>query len=125
MLNTSGEPLHKRGYRTQTHEAPLKENLSAGLVLLSNWRFKEIFYDPFCGGGTIAIEAAMIAKNIAPGSLGRKFAISRFPWFPREILLDAKHEAEQKIMTGKTYTIFASDIDSFSVDMAKQHALNA
>ncbi len=125
LLNTSGEPLHKRGYRTETHDAPLKENLAAGLVLLSNWRFKESFYDPFCGSGTIAIEAAMIARNIAPGNLGRKFAISRFPWFPREILSNAKHEASEKVMWDRTYSIIASDIDPLSISMSRLHAEQA
>jgi len=66
LLNTSGEALHKRWYRTETWDAPIKESLAAALVLLSGWRFKQNFYDIFCGSGTIAIEAAMIAKNIAP-----------------------------------------------------------
>ena len=124
LINTSGEPLHKRGYRTYTHDAPLKENLAAGLVLLSNWKFSEPFYDPFCGSGTIAIEAAMIARNIAPGNLGRKFAISRFPWFPREILSNAKHEASGKVITGKKYQILASDIEETFLDMTYAHAQN-
>jgi putative N6-adenine-specific DNA methylase len=107
------------------HDAPLKENLAAGLVLLSNWRFSEPFYDPFCGSGTIAIEAAMIARNIAPGSLGRKFAITRFPWFPREILSNARQEAKDKILTGKKYTIIASDVEEEYLDMTYAHAQNA
>ena len=66
LVDTSGNPLHMRGYRTEAGEAPIKENLAAGLVLLSNWKYSEPLYDPFCGSGTIGIEAIMIAKNIAP-----------------------------------------------------------
>ena len=66
LLNTSGESLHKRGYKIQTGEAPINEALAAGLILLSAWKFHEPFYDIFCGSGTFPIEAAMIAKNIAP-----------------------------------------------------------
>jgi len=73
LLNTSGESLHKRGYKIQTGEAPINETLAAGLILLSAWKFHEPFYDIFCGSGTFPIEAAMIAKNIAPG-LHRRFA---------------------------------------------------
>jgi putative N6-adenine-specific DNA methylase len=73
LLNTSGAGLHKRGYREMTGEAPIKENIAAALVILSQWKFREPFYDVFCGSGTIPIEAAMIAKNKAPG-LTRSFA---------------------------------------------------
>ncbi len=66
LINTSGPALHKRGYRSQTGEAPLKESLAAALVILSGWRYKTPLYDPLCGSGTILIEAAMIAKNQAP-----------------------------------------------------------
>jgi len=66
LLNASGDGLHKRGYREMTGEAPLKENIAAGLVIFSGWKFREPLYDMFCGSGTIAIEAAMIARNIAP-----------------------------------------------------------
>ena len=66
MINTSGDGLHKRGYREMTGDAPLKENIAAALVILSGWKFREPLYDIFCGSGTIGIEAAMIARNIAP-----------------------------------------------------------
>jgi putative N6-adenine-specific DNA methylase len=66
LLDITGDPLHKRGYRQESGEAPIKESLAAALVAFSGWRYKEPFLDPFCGSGTIAIEAAMIARNIAP-----------------------------------------------------------
>ena len=66
LLNTSGEALHKRGYRTEAGEAPIKESLAAALVLFSGWKFRTPLYDSLCGSGTILIEAAMIARNIAP-----------------------------------------------------------
>jgi len=65
-LNSSGDSLHRRGYRMSTGDAPIKETIAAGLVISSGWKFHEMFLDPCCGSGTIAIEAAMIAKNIAP-----------------------------------------------------------
>ena len=71
-LDTSGEPLYKRGYRTQSVEAPLKENLAAGIIALTGWRPEEALLDPMCGGGTLVAEAAMIGLNIEPG-LGRSF----------------------------------------------------
>ncbi len=123
LLNTTWEALHKRGYRDETWEAPIKESLAAALVLLSGWRFKETFYDVFCGSWTIVIEAAMIAKNIAPG-LDRYFA------FENLILVDKKLvEEELKLAKSKTfdwnYKIIASDIDEEVLQMAKQNAENA
>jgi len=80
MINTSGASLHERWYRTQQWEAPLKENIAAGLLLLSGWDRKSPLFDPFCGSGTICIEAAMMAAGIAPG-LQRKFAFEEFGCF--------------------------------------------
>lgn len=79
-LNSSGPALHQRGYRLQTGTAPIKENLAAALLLLANWRFKSPLLDPFCGSGTIAIEAALLARNIAPGRW-RSFAFEQFKNF--------------------------------------------
>lgn len=123
LLNTSGKALHMRGYRTQAWEAPIKESLAAALVLLSNWRFKNNFYDPFCGSWTIPIEAYMIAKNIAPW-LKRAFAYERL-W-----LLDwESSENERALARKKTfewdYSIFASDIDPEIVELAKENAARA
>jgi putative N6-adenine-specific DNA methylase len=123
LLNTSGNALHMRGYRTQAWEAPIKESLAAALVLLSNWRFKENFYDPFCGSWTIAIEAYMIAKNIAPG-LKRAFAYEKLGLVNWEL-----SENERAIARTKTYDweykISASDIDSEMVELSKENAARA
>ena len=124
LLETTGEPLHKRGYRKEAGEAPIKETLAAGLVILAKWRYGEPFYDIFCGSGTIAIEAAMIARNIAPG-LQRSFAFERFPWIPKSVLEEAKARAEAKIMRDKQYTIIASDRDAELIRIAEENAKRA
>lgn len=124
LLDTSGEPLHKRGYRTEALEAPIKETLAAAMVSLSGWRYREPFLDPFCGSGTIAIEAAMIAENIAPG-LSRAFAGEHFPWYDAKYFKQAKEQAKAKIITDKTYTITASDTDAEAVRIASNNAKRA
>ncbi len=123
LLNTSGEALHKRWYRLETSVAPIKESLAAALVLLSNWRFRENFYDPFCGSWTIVIEALMIAKNIAPW-LKRDFAFEKLWLLDKEIIEKEKEDARKKEFSGK-YNIFASDIDSEMIEIARQNAKNA
>ncbi|MDD3302843.1 MAG: class I SAM-dependent RNA methyltransferase [Candidatus Gracilibacteria bacterium] len=120
LIDSSGDPLHKRGYRKQSVEAPLRENLAAGLVLLSSWRFRENFYDFFCGSGTIVIEAGLIAKNIAPG-LNRNFAFEKFKFIKPGILENEKNKAKEKIMN-KTYNIFASDLDEDALKIASDNA---
>lgn len=124
LLDTSGEPLHKRGYRTEALEAPIKETLAAAMVMLSGWRYKEPLLDPFCGSGTIAIEAAMIARNIAPG-LSRSFAGEYFPWYNAEYFKQAKEQAKSKIMTDRKYTITGSDTDKEAVKIAENNAKRA
>lgn len=123
LLNTSGEALHKRWYRQEAWEAPIKESLAAALVLLSNWRFKENFYDFFCGSWTIVIEALMIAKNLAPW-LNRIFAFEKLWLLDKNIIEKEKEEARKKQFDWK-YKIFASDIDEKMIEIAKQNAKNA
>ena len=123
LLNTSWEALHKRWYRKETWDAPIKESLAAALVLLSWWRFKEQFYDLFCWSWTIAIEAAMIAKNMAPWA-HRYFA------FENLVLVDKKLiEEELKLASSKEfkwdYKIYASDIDSEVLEKARENAIDA
>jgi len=123
LLNTSWNALHMRWYRAKAWEAPIKESLAAALVLLSDWRFRDPLYDPFCGSWTIAIEAMMIAKNIAPW-LKRAFAYEKL-W-----LIDWETaEIERKTARTKTfdweYRIYASDIDSEMVELAKENASRA
>ncbi len=104
MLNTTGESLHKRGYRTHAGEAPLKENLAAALVLSAGRKFRDPLIDITCGAGTILIEAAMIAKNIAPG-MKRHFAFEHQKRYPKDFLTHEKEKALNGIYTDKTYTL--------------------
>ena len=108
-IDTSGPGLHKRGYRAVGNDAPLHETLAAGMIQLTRYRGREFIWDPFCGSGTIAIEAALIAKNRAPG-LNRHFAAEEFPYIPSEVWQLAKTEAKDKEFNGK-YQIMGSDSD--------------
>ena len=120
MLDTTGPGLHKRGYRAQGVAAPLRETLAAGLVLLSRYRGKDPLCDPFCGSGTIPIEAALIAKNRAPG-LNRSFSAQRWDWLDKRFWLDAAGESMDKEFDGD-YEIWGGDIDPDAVALAKHNA---
>ena len=122
-LDTSGAGLHKRGYRAQGNEAPLRETLAAAMVQLARFRGREFFWDPFCGSGTIPIEAALIAKNRAPG-LNRAFAAQAFPWMGKELWEQVKAEAKDKEFSGK-YQIMGSDNDPACVSLAFANARKA
>ena len=122
-LDTSGEGLHKRGWRPNSNLAPLRETLAAAIVKLSRFKGKEIFVDPFCGSGTIAIEAALAAINRAPG-LGRTFATESWPLCPPEIWREAREEVRAAEFSGG-YTILASDIDPACIEIAKANAERA
>ncbi|MCK5739497.1 class I SAM-dependent RNA methyltransferase [bacterium] len=122
-ISSAGEPLHRRGYRLATAKAPLKESLAAGLLILAGWKGTVPLMDPFCGAGTIAIEAALMAKGIAPGA-NRHFAFESWP------LLDSKIWAEiRKQGTATTGyripPIFASDRDAGAIEAAKGNAERA
>ena len=122
-LDTTGPGLHKRGYRAVGNEAPLRETLAAAMVQLTRYRGREFFWDPFCGSGTIAIEAALIAKNRAPG-LMRKFAAQSFPWIAPEIWEDLRREAKEKEFHGD-YHILGSDNDPRCVSLSMANARKA
>ena len=122
-LDTTGPGLHKRGYRAVGNEAPLRETLAAAMVQLTRYRGREFFWDPFCGSGTIAIEAALIAKNRAPG-LMRKFAAQSFPWIAPEIWEDLRREAKEKEFHGD-YHILGSDNDPKCVSLSMANARKA
>ena len=122
-LDTTGPGLHKRGYRAVGNEAPLRETLAAAMVQLTRYRGREFFWDPFCGSGTIAIEAALIAKNRAPG-LMRKFAAQSFPWIAPEIWDDLRREAKEKEFHGD-YHILGSDNDPRCVSLSMANARKA
>ncbi len=122
-LDTSGQGLHKRGYRAIGNDAPLHETLAAGMIQLTRFRGREFFWDPFCGSGTIPIEAALIAKNRAPG-LNRTFAAQEFPWMPKSAWELAKQEAKDKEFSGN-YRIMGSDNDPACVSLAFANARKA
>jgi putative N6-adenine-specific DNA methylase len=120
-IDTTGAGLHKRGYRRETGEAPLRENLAAALVLLSRWDPSRPFADPLCGSGTIAIEAAMIAANKAPG-LGRRFAAEDWPVIPGPAWAQAREEARAAAVPPGPVPIHASDVDPRVRAMAERNA---
>ena len=122
-LDTSGAGLHKRGYRAVGNEAPLRETLAAAMVILTRYRGREFFWDPFCGSGTIVIEAALIAKNRAPG-LKRRFAAEEFPWMEKEIWEQERQAAREREFKGE-YKILGSDNDPKCVSLAMANARKA
>lgn len=119
-LDTSGEGLYKRGYRAQGVVAPLRETLAAALVTLSRYRGKDPFCDPFCGSGTIPIEAALIAKNRAPG-LERSFSAQKWKNMDSRLWLDAADEAMDLEFHG-VYDIWGGDIDPDAVELSRHNA---
>ena len=122
-LDTSGQGLHKRGYRAIGNDAPLHETLAAGMIQLTRYRGREYFWDPFCGSGTIPIEAALIAKNRAPG-LNRSFCAMEYPWMEKKIWDTVKEEARDKEFHGD-YRIVGSDNDPSCVSLCFANARKA
>ena len=120
-LDTTGPGLNKRGYRTLVGEAQLKETLAAALVLLSGWQADRPLLDPFCGTGTIPIEAAMIARNRAPG-LGRTFAAESWPTLPPQLWRQARQEAGDLVRQEPPLHILGSDVDEAPLSLARYHA---
>ncbi|WIV13022.1 class I SAM-dependent RNA methyltransferase [Proteiniborus sp. MB09-C3] len=123
-IDTSGEGLHKRGYRVENVEAPIKETLAAASVSLSYWNSGRILLDPFCGSGTIPIEAAMIGKNIAPG-LQRSFASEEWPRIGEALWKEARKEAFKAINQDLDMKIYASDINPKAIEAARENAYEA
>ena len=122
-LDTSGAGLHKRGYRAVGNEAPLRETLAAAMVILTRYRGRDFFWDPFCGSGTIPIEAAMIAKNRAPG-LKRHFAAEQYGWSDQAVWEQIREEAREKEFRGD-YRILGSDNDPKCVSLSMANARKA
>ena len=122
-LDTSGDGLHKRGYRPAHVAAPLSETLAAAMVYLSRYKGRDDFCDPFCGSGTLPIEAAMIAKNRAPG-LNRSFAAENWSIIPENVWKEAREEAPTKEFSGD-YRIYGSDMDPNAVEISKMNAKRA
>lgn len=123
FLDTSGASLHKRGYRAIANEAPLHETMAAALVNLARYRGRDFFWDPFCGSGTIVIEAALAALNRAPG-LNRPFAAQRWSCVPQEIWTQAREEAKDGEYRSE-YRILGTDIDPASLSIAIANAKKA
>ena len=123
-IDTSGKGLHKRGYRDLIGTAPLRETLAAALVQLSFWNGERPLVDPFCGSGTICIEAAMIGRNIAPG-LQRRFAAESWPTIDAAVWQRARDEATRSVGEDLAEPIVGSDIDTNALTMAQRHAIRA
>ena len=124
MIDTSGAPLHKRGYRPDSNAAPLRETLAAAMVKIARPRTDVLLWDPFCGSGTIAVEAAMLMTNTAPG-INRGFAAQQFEFLDNNIWKRAKEEAKDKIIRKCEFEAFASDIDDKCVSLTKANAKRA
>jgi len=123
-IDTSGAGLHKRGYRELVSQAPLKETLAAALILLSHWHPDTVLMDPFCGSGTIPIEAALIGQNIAPG-MNREFVSERWPSIPRELWRQARKETHDLACYDRSLSIIGTDNDKEVLKIARQNAIEA
>lgn len=123
-LDSSGTGLHRRGYKPLVGEAPLRETMAAGLILLSRWQPDTALIDPFCGSGTIPIEAALIGMNIAPG-INREFACEDWPWIPKEVWRDSRREAHDLANYDQELFIIGSDINDQVLKVARQNAAEA
>ncbi|WPC18975.1 class I SAM-dependent RNA methyltransferase [Pediococcus inopinatus] len=123
-LDTTGDSLFKRGYRIGKGGAPMKENMAAALVMLTSWKSDMPFVDPVCGSGTIAIEAALIGQNIAPG-FNRNFICEKWDWVPASVSEQLRDEADEKADYDAKLDITGYDIDQNMVDIAKKNAIEA
>ncbi|PKM78936.1 MAG: RNA methyltransferase [Firmicutes bacterium HGW-Firmicutes-13] len=123
-VDTSGAGLHKRGYREMASYAPLKETLAAALVLLSKWRPDRVLIDPFCGSGTIPIEAALIGQNIAPG-MNREFVSEGWPTIPKDLWRQARKEIHDLADYERPMEIIGTDIDDKVIKLARKNAYKA
>ena len=124
LLDLSGLPLHKRGYRTDGGFAPLRETTAAVLLQLMMWRRKTPLHDPFCGSGTLPIEAALYAYNVAPG-FGRRFALENLPIFDSRRAHEIKCAEAEKIRTDVEVRITGTDIDPAAIERARKNAEHA
>ena len=122
-LDSSGESLHKRGYRVATTEAPISEVLAAGMLLMAGWKGQSDFYDPMCGSGTLLIEAALIARNIAPGVFRKSFAFEKWQDFDAELWSDIYNDdsAEREF----NHRIYGSDASFYAIRQAEKNIKSA
>jgi putative N6-adenine-specific DNA methylase len=124
LIDTSGNGLHKRGYRLEANEAPIKETLAAAMCELSRIRPYHKLYDPFCGSGTILIEGALMAKNIAPG-INRNFSAERFDVIPQNVWKEERERAKSFERDVPDFEAFGYDIDPSSIEIARINASRA
>jgi putative N6-adenine-specific DNA methylase len=124
LIDTSGVALHKRGYRLSANEAPIKETLAAALCYFSRLRPYHKLYDPLCGSGTILIEGALMAHNIAPG-INRNFSAERFSFIDRSVWDEERQRAKDNIKYCEDFHAFGSDIDKKALEAAKENAIRA
>lgn len=122
-LDSSGESLHKRGYRVATTEAPINEVLAAGMLLMAGWHGQTDFYDPMCGSGTIPIEAALIARNIAPGVFRSYYAFEKWPDFDADLWSDIYNDDSQE--REFAHTIYGSDASFYAIQQAAKNVKSA
>ncbi len=120
-IDSSGTGLHKRGYRTLSHQAPIKETLAAAMLLISRWSPERALIDPFCGSGTIPLEAAMMARDIAPG-LEREFDCQQWPQIQKQVWYEVLGEARACIKMDRELIIHGFDISPDAIDQARHHA---
>lgn len=121
MLDTTGRGLHKRGYRPESNDAPIRETLAAALCNLSRLRHYHTLYDPCCGSGTILIEGAMMANNIAPG-INRNFEYDRWGFIPESAWISERERCHDLIKTDTDFTAFGSDIDPHALELTMNNA---
>ena len=124
MIDTTGAPLHKRGYRPDSGAAPMRETLAAAIAATTRPREDVLLWDPFCGSGTIVVEAAMMMNNIAPG-LERPFAAESFAAIPTSVWKDARRKAMSEIKTDCAFAAWGSDIDDSVLEIAREYARRA
>lgn len=122
-LDSSGESLHKRGYRVATTEAPINEVLAAGILRLAGWQGQSDFYDPMCGSGTLLIEAALMARNIAPGVFRQSFAFEKWPDFDADLWNDIYNDDSQE--REFTHRIYGSDASFYAIQQAAKNIKSA
>ncbi|MBP3361578.1 MAG: class I SAM-dependent RNA methyltransferase [Clostridia bacterium] len=123
MLDTSGAPLYKRGYRTEAGAAPLRETIAAAMVMLSFWKYETPLIDPFCGSGTILIEAAMFKRRIAPG-ICRSFAAENFPYIPENVWENERRAAKAAVRN-LPLKLYGYDINPECISIASANAKHA
>lgn len=122
-LDSSGESLHKRGYRVASTEAPINEALAAGMLLMAGWKGQSDFYDPMCGSGTLPIEAALIARNIAPGVFRQSFAFEKWQDFDADLWSDIYNDDSQE--REFHHTIYGSDASFYAIQQATKNVKSA